>query len=181
MNEEERWDDTKENGSNIPSSEPDWTVNPLDGRCNSSEMFNMLVVEVGKLIRGDAHTLLNGHADSTARLIVAQLAHKYKLQPNLQAVHDERQEAIDAIEAEFLKIPNVPFAKANVVVHVTTDYTSDEPLRDDGTLGNGTLEDLQPIFDAESDMIDRFPTIHFDFNSKRVGKICNDEDDEDDE
>lgn len=58
----------------------DWTVG-LDGRANSSAKFEYLVAEVTRLIRDDARMLITGHADATAGLIVAQLAHRHGLRP----------------------------------------------------------------------------------------------------
>lgn len=58
----------------------DWTTAP-DGRVNSSPEFLRLVAEVERLIKGSAHSLLNGRADQTARLILAQLAHVHGLRP----------------------------------------------------------------------------------------------------
>ena len=60
---------------------PHWTDNPKTGRSNDSPLFEELVVDVESIIRRDAHTLINGGANSTARLIVAQLAHRHGLAP----------------------------------------------------------------------------------------------------
>lgn len=60
--------------------EQDWTTDE-DGRANSSDLFLKLCDEVEGLIRADAHSLLAGRADATARLIMAQLAHVYGLAP----------------------------------------------------------------------------------------------------
>lgn len=57
-----------------------WTCD-LAGMSNSSERFEFLCKEVEQLIRDDAHMLIAGRADMTARLIMAQLAHKYGLRP----------------------------------------------------------------------------------------------------
>lgn len=57
-----------------------WDCSP-EGRSNSSELFLHLTKEVERIIRGDAFMLLNGGANSTARLIMAQLAHKHGLRP----------------------------------------------------------------------------------------------------
>ncbi len=59
----------------------DWTINPDTGQSNSSDAFNAICDEVERLIRGDARNLIAGSADSTARLIVAQLAHVHGLAP----------------------------------------------------------------------------------------------------
>ena len=59
----------------------DWTDHPKTGHTNSSPKFEELVKEVTRLIRADAHSLLAGHADMTARLIMAQLAHVHGLGP----------------------------------------------------------------------------------------------------
>lgn len=58
----------------------DWTTDP-DGRSNSSKLFEKLCDEVETLIRSDAHSLIGGYAGSTARLIMAQLAHVHGLAP----------------------------------------------------------------------------------------------------
>lgn len=58
----------------------DWTADS-DGRTNSSEIYLHLVEEIERLIRGDAHMLISGRADATARLIMAQLAHIHGLVP----------------------------------------------------------------------------------------------------
>ena len=59
----------------------DWTLDKSTLRSNSSELFNDLCKEVESVIRGDAFALIGGRADLTARLVVAQLAHKHKLIP----------------------------------------------------------------------------------------------------
>lgn len=59
----------------------DWTVDPETGRSDSSPLYLSLVLEVERLIRGDAHTLIAGRAQNTARLIVSHLAHKHGLVP----------------------------------------------------------------------------------------------------
>lgn len=58
----------------------DWTLE--QNRTNSSKLFLDLCDEVERIIRGDAAQLINGNAGNTARLIVAQLAHKHKLIPS---------------------------------------------------------------------------------------------------
>lgn len=60
----------------------DWTVDPKTGRSNSSPEFLRLCDAVERLIRGDAHKLISGRADATARLVVAQLAHEHGMVPN---------------------------------------------------------------------------------------------------
>lgn len=57
----------------------DWTAK--DGRSNSSDLFKQLCAEVERLIRSDAFALIGGRADTTARLIMAQLAHLHGLAP----------------------------------------------------------------------------------------------------
>lgn len=63
------------------SPETDWTVNPETGRSNSSQAYYDLVYAVESLIRQDAHKLIAGRADATARLIVSQLAHVHGMVP----------------------------------------------------------------------------------------------------
>lgn len=58
----------------------DWTRDE-NGRSNSSPRFIELCREVERLIRGDAHQLIQGRADRTARLVMAQLAHKHNVGP----------------------------------------------------------------------------------------------------
>lgn len=57
----------------------DWTHK--DGRSNSSARYLHCVAEVKSLILDSAFTLLQGHADTVAGLIVAQLAHVHGLEP----------------------------------------------------------------------------------------------------
>lgn len=57
-----------------------WTCDSK-GRSNSSAKFEYLCDEVERLIRSDAHSLISGNAGSTARLIMAQLAHKHGMAP----------------------------------------------------------------------------------------------------
>lgn len=59
---------------------PDWTHDE-QGRSNASKEFIRLCRVVECLIRNDAHALINGHADATARLIMAQLAHTQGMAP----------------------------------------------------------------------------------------------------
>lgn len=61
--------------------EQDWTAEGTVA--NSSEEFLRLCAEVERLIRGDAHMLISGRADATARLIMANLAHEHGLAPRL--------------------------------------------------------------------------------------------------
>ena len=63
-----------------PTSTLDWTADEF-GRSNSSERYVELVQAVERLIRGDAHFLLSGRADMTARLIMSHLAHKHGMVP----------------------------------------------------------------------------------------------------
>lgn len=62
------------------SVEEDWTKSK-DGRSNSSSEFDTLVHAVEQLIREQAHALINGRIDAVAHLIMAQLAHVWKLVP----------------------------------------------------------------------------------------------------
>jgi hypothetical protein len=59
----------------------DWTIDPATSRSNSSPEFKKLCAEVERLIRGDAHQLINGRASMTAGLIMAHLAHVHHLAP----------------------------------------------------------------------------------------------------
>lgn len=59
----------------------DWTTK--DGRANTSGKYLEIVGEVERLIRNDAHKLIAGRADLTARLIVSQLAFKHGMRPSL--------------------------------------------------------------------------------------------------
>lgn len=68
---------------NTPAIEVDWTVDPETHRSNFSPEFRRLVSEIARLIKDEAHSLLNGQVESAAQLIMAQLAHKYNLAPQL--------------------------------------------------------------------------------------------------
>ena len=57
----------------------DWTA--ADGRTNSSDAFNRIVDHVERIIRNSAHDLMSGRADTTAAVIVAQLAHVHGMRP----------------------------------------------------------------------------------------------------
>lgn len=63
------------------SDDVDWTLDKSTLRSNSSELFNVLCKEVESVIRSDAFAIVNGRADLTARLIVAQLSHNHRLIP----------------------------------------------------------------------------------------------------
>lgn len=56
-----------------------WTSH--NGWTNASPEFQRMCDEVERIIRSDAHSLINGHAQMTARLIMAQLAHVHGLAP----------------------------------------------------------------------------------------------------
>lgn len=58
----------------------EWTANEA-GRSNSSGRYEAIVADVARLLRNDAHNLIAGHLDATARLIVSQLAHVHGLAP----------------------------------------------------------------------------------------------------
>jgi hypothetical protein len=60
-----------------PPFSADWTVDAETGRSNSSPEFNRLVAEIARLIRDDAHMLIRGQTESTARLILAHLTHEH--------------------------------------------------------------------------------------------------------
>ena len=60
---------------------PNWTIDPTSGRSNSSPEFNALVKVVARLLRNEAHSLILGQSDTSARLIMAQLAHVHGLVP----------------------------------------------------------------------------------------------------
>jgi hypothetical protein len=57
----------------------DWTVK--DGRSNSSDTYNHLSAEVGKIIRNSSADLMAGRSDLVGGLIVAHLAHECHIQP----------------------------------------------------------------------------------------------------
>jgi hypothetical protein len=84
----------------------DWTA--LDGRCNSSPRFLELCAEIERLIRGDAHMLIAGRADKTARLILAQLAHKHGVGPLDAAIAAGRAQAAEDIRAGMLSGVRMP-------------------------------------------------------------------------
>ncbi len=59
----------------------DWTADP-SGRSNSSQAFEGLVGEVAQIIRAGSGCCLDpGWTQSTARMIVARLAHVHHLAP----------------------------------------------------------------------------------------------------
>lgn len=58
----------------------DWTKSE-DGRSNSSDRYNELVVIVSELIRSEAHSLIGGNIETVAGLILSQLAHKHNVGP----------------------------------------------------------------------------------------------------
>lgn len=62
------------------AAHPDWTCG-ADGRSNSSAGYLRLCAEVERLIRSDAHALIDGRAEHTARLIMSELAHEQGLRP----------------------------------------------------------------------------------------------------
>lgn len=78
-----------------PSALPDWTESR--GRADSSRAFDTIVHAVGLLIRGQASALINGRVDSVARLIVAQLAHVWKLVPVEDPVCEHRDDQVFAV------------------------------------------------------------------------------------
>ena len=59
----------------------DWTMNTVTGRSNSSAEFEAIAGVVESLIVSSAHDLIAGNSYGVARLIVAQLAHKYGMAP----------------------------------------------------------------------------------------------------
>lgn len=74
---------------------PDWTADPETGRSNSSPLFQGLTDEVARLIRSEAHALLNGRADQAAAMIVAQLAHVHHLVPGDWPARDDGPNPLD--------------------------------------------------------------------------------------
>lgn len=64
-----------------PDKITDWTRNSETRNSNESSEFLRLVHIVEGIIRRDSHNLINGQADKTARLIMAQLAHVQGLVP----------------------------------------------------------------------------------------------------
>ena len=69
----------------------DWTLDKSTLRSNSSELFTDLCKEAESVIRDDAFALIGGRADLTARLIMAQLAHKHQLIP-IQYIQEKLEE-----------------------------------------------------------------------------------------
>lgn len=64
------------------ATDPDWTCDSAGGS-NSSDAFERLSAEIEVLIRQDAARLMSGRANDTARLILAQLAHRWHLSPGI--------------------------------------------------------------------------------------------------
>lgn len=75
--EHDRQERVRETGERLG----DWTRDPKTGRSNSSKEFDRLVGAVAQLIRNGAHDLIAGRAETVARVIMAQLAHKHGLRP----------------------------------------------------------------------------------------------------
>lgn len=67
----------------------DWTSK--DGISNTSDKYLEICKVVENLIRGDAHMLMAGRADATARLIVSNLAHKHGM-----VIVDNQEETLHA-------------------------------------------------------------------------------------
>jgi hypothetical protein len=63
--------------STDPRPQRDWTTGP-DGQSNSSDAFEEAVTAVARLLRNH---MLGTDVTMTARLIVAQLAHRQRLAP----------------------------------------------------------------------------------------------------
>lgn len=66
----------------------DWTRGP-SGSTNSSAEFEHLADEVGRIIRGSAHSIVCGQTAVVGRLIMAQLAHKWGLVPTKNVLEIE--------------------------------------------------------------------------------------------
>lgn len=62
----------------------DWTVGPHN-KSNTSQVFNVLVADIKRIIRNDAATLIARRADATARIIAAQIAHVHHFVPSKTA------------------------------------------------------------------------------------------------
>lgn len=60
----------------------DWTEG------NKSAIFIALCREIERLIRDDSHMLISGRADSTAQLILGNLAHRYDLQITTKTIQE---------------------------------------------------------------------------------------------
>lgn len=60
----------------------DWTVDPATGRSNSSSAYLAMVAEIESAIRQEGHALINGGANSVARMIVSTLAHAHSMRPD---------------------------------------------------------------------------------------------------
>jgi hypothetical protein len=65
----------------------DWTESKA-GRSNSSELFGRIERDIAVTIRNSAFDLLAGRTGMVAGLILAQLAHKFKLGPTGQIDED---------------------------------------------------------------------------------------------
>lgn len=64
----------------------DWTTDPKTGASNSSEEFTELVDTVARILRNGSTHLDPAWAASTARLVMAQLAHVHGLSPGTTAL-----------------------------------------------------------------------------------------------
>ncbi len=88
---------------NATTRHRDWTVDPATGRSNSSPKFQELTAAVTRLIKDDAASLLNGRADNTAGLILAQLAHVHHFGP-CPALQDSATIDLDELQEEAEKL-----------------------------------------------------------------------------
>ncbi len=82
---------------------PNWDVSP-EGRSNDSILFREIVKMIAAIIRNDATTLLSGNTNSTARLILSQLAHgPYRMAPTLPTATTELDPSVDG-RAEYFRV-----------------------------------------------------------------------------
>lgn len=63
----------------MSKKERDWTCK--NGAANSSDAFQFLSKEVARIIRSSAFSLLNGDSETVGVVIMARLAHEYRLAP----------------------------------------------------------------------------------------------------
>lgn len=68
----------------------DWTEE--NGAANSSEIFKFLGAEIGRMIRNSAFDLISGGSDDVGHLIIARLAHLYKLKPTISLAQMKESE-----------------------------------------------------------------------------------------
>ena len=79
----------------------DWTVDPTTHCSNSSPEFNRLTSDVAQLIRRNPHDIVDGRIEKVAGLIMAQLAHKHGLAPQLVDIQSLKADKEGVLRGDF--------------------------------------------------------------------------------